>query len=305
MDALDDDAIIAELRGAAMKEYIYSFEQGDTKVTGLSKVGVDAAVAEMAKKGEVIREMEVDVHWLEDAVVVLVKAGRYLVSKEGKEILLETSFGSKRQTTKMTVYGKDQFGRRKREEINLVEDPFFFEKALSKAARNAKRRMIPEDLITMVIAEATKEGKIRRVDADGDAPPRNTRRRQRARSQQAAEAPKAEAPAEEAPVSEETPEVSDTREEEAPFEKPEDLEPAVPPTDEDAPPLQVDITRKELAEEARELGFSGGPAVFEALGVDSLDEWVADKASTSTPIKEALEKLKQGSESQEETPFDL
>ncbi len=307
MEALDDEAIMAELKGAAIKTYVYSFDQDGHKVTGLSKSGVDAAVAQMAKQGEVIREMNVDVHWMDDAVVVLVKAGRYLISKDGKEVLLETSFGSKRQTKKMMVYGKDQFGRRKRDEVNFVDDPFFFEKALGKAARNAKRRMIPEALIAAVIEEASKagSGRTRNINRNGDqeeaAPVTSSRRRRARQAQQtpAAETPPAEETPAEDPAAEGQDQVEATV---AEADAPVDM--AQEESSEDAPPIQEDITRKELAAEAKAMGFDTGPKVFEALGISKIEE-LEEKATTNTPYREALQKLRDSvGESAEDTPFD-
>lgn len=294
MDALDDEAIIAELKGAAMTEYIYSFQQDGRTITGLSKTGVDAAVAEMAKKGEVIREMAVDCQWLDEAVVVLVKVQRFIISQEGQEIALESTFGSKWQPFKMTVHGKDQFGRRKSGETNLVEDPFFFEKALGKASRNAKRRLIPEDLITLIIKEAIEQGKVRKIDENGatETPGRSRRRR-------------ATPPSEESKPAADTTETPPSTEEESAPETsdPEGADQAADKASEEAPPIAQDITRNELAKGAKEVGYEGGPAVFAVLGVEDLDEWITEKATTATPLKEALELLRQSKS--DDTPFDL
>ncbi len=148
MDRLDDDLIIRELKGEVIQEYVYSFDQSGKKVEGLSKKGVDAAVGELARKGEVIRELTCDVFRDTDAYEFTVKAGRYAVSADGKEVLLDTKLGFKRQL-KSYENGK--------------ANPFFFEQGGAKAARNAAKRLLPEDLIVKLLAEYKKAGKVRTV----------------------------------------------------------------------------------------------------------------------------------------------
>jgi len=65
-----------------------------------------------------------------------------------------------------------------------------------------------------------------------------------------------------------------------------------PPTSEEGPPTEPqDLTTKELSTEAKALGFSTREEIFKALGISSLTEWT-EKATTSTPLREALETLK-------------
>ena len=274
-ERLDDAAILAELRGQALKAYVYRFKAEGRTITGLSKRGVDAAVSEMARKGEVIRELDITLHWEEEAVAVIVKAGRFVVSSDGKEILLETSYGSKRQPRKMGVNARDRFGRVLRDKPQvLVDDPFFFEKAVAKAARNAKRRLIPEDLVTGLINQSlTTAGRLRDVkpgEEEEDSPPEET-----------------------GAMGSETPEaIRDGQ-------KPEASQKESPP------PEPQDLTAEQLSQEARTLGYTSKEKVFEALGVASLKEW-RGKATTATPLKEALETLKlkaQAEETSENLPL--
>lgn len=160
MDRLDDELILAELQGRIADALAYSFEQGGKQVVGLSKAGVDATVREMAKQGEVIREMSLDWRDNGDEVLFTAKAGRYVVKTDNEsgqviEVLMDTAFGCKRQSKKMPKGG---------------DNPFWFEQGSMKAARNARMRLIREDLKQQVIALAAKQGKTRRLSAE-DAPP--------------------------------------------------------------------------------------------------------------------------------------
>lgn len=153
MDRLDDQAIIAELQGQTVKALVYEFKQNGQLVTGLSKAGVDAVVREMAKQGEVLREMELNVLETPDEFVAQVKAGRYVIQTnqqtgEVKETLLDVVFGVKRQPKKHP---------------SGTPNPFAYEQAVSKAARNAKMRLLREDLKQTIIALARKEGRVKEV----------------------------------------------------------------------------------------------------------------------------------------------
>lgn len=174
MDRLDDELIIREIKGEVVKTLVYSFTSDDgKKQMGLSKVGVDTVAADMAKQGDVLRELELQKDWEPGgkALVVTVKAGRFLVADDGREILLETVFGAKRQPIQMEVYKKDENGDKIVGENGapvkmLVDDPFYLEKGISKAARNAKRRLMPETLITKVIEAAVSKKQVKDIDSE-------------------------------------------------------------------------------------------------------------------------------------------
>ena len=163
MDRLDDEAIIAELRGQTAQALVYQFEKDGRKVTGLSKAGVDAVVREMAKQGEVLRELELVVNDTPSEYVAQVKAGRFAIqinqqTGEVKEVLLDTVFGVKRQPK---TYD------------NGNPNPFAYEQAVTKAARNAKMRLLREDLKQAVIKMAIEQGRVQDVTPNG-GPERRT-----------------------------------------------------------------------------------------------------------------------------------
>ena len=169
MERVEDQAIIQELRGEVIESLVYEFTDRDgRKVMGLSKAGVDRVAGEMAMKGEVLRELDFELIPDSDSVTAVVKAGRFAVSQDGREILLETVFGTKRQPRKREIYVRGKDGKTVMKDGHpvrrLEEDPFVVEVAMVKAARNAKRRLMPESLITKVIDMARQEGKVRKLE---------------------------------------------------------------------------------------------------------------------------------------------
>lgn len=184
MDRLDDDAIVAELEGRIVDVLVYRIKDSTGRITeGLSKPGVDACVREMCKQGEVLRELELEVTENEREYLAKCKVGRYAVkfnpeTGETKEVLLDTAFGVKRQA-KFYDDGRPNI--------------FAFEQACMKAARNAKFRLIPEDLKQRLIALAKKEGKVHEREEGGQAS--TPKREARPRANAAAREQQARAPA--------------------------------------------------------------------------------------------------------------
>jgi len=148
MDALDDQLIIAELEGRMPEILTYHFSDKGQEVWGLSKAGVDEATGELSKQGEVIRELELSFTDGQEEAFFTVKAGRYVVSRDGKEILLDTKFGVKRQG-KLTSKGNP--------------NTFWYEQGAIKACRNASMRLIPKTIVQAVIENAKKKGKVKEV----------------------------------------------------------------------------------------------------------------------------------------------
>jgi hypothetical protein len=148
MDALDDQLIIAELEGRMPEILTYHFSDKGQEVWGLSKAGVDEATCELAKQGEVIREVELNFTDGKDEAFFNVKAARYVISKNGQEVLLDTKFGTKRQS-KRTARGND--------------NTFWYEQGSIKACRNASMRLIPKTIVQAVIENAKQKGKVKEV----------------------------------------------------------------------------------------------------------------------------------------------
>lgn len=160
MDRLDDDLIVQELEGRlpSILTYHYTDKATGKEIWGVSKSGVDEATAELAMKGEVIRELEMNMVDKEDEALFTVKSGRYLVNKEGtREILLDTKFGFKRQSKRNAGGGYNTF---------------WYEQGSIKAARNASMRLIPKMVIAGVVELAKKRlaegnvGAVKEIDIE-------------------------------------------------------------------------------------------------------------------------------------------
>lgn len=152
LDRLDDDLIIAELQGRAVSAWAYIFTQDGQEVTGLSVAGVEQAARETGRHGEAIRVIHHDWRETDDAYYVTVEAGRFYVASDGREVHVDTAIGAKKEA-------KLKWGKNK----GWYTDKFAFEKAFSKAARNAKAKLLDETLKAEVIAMALKEGRYRQV----------------------------------------------------------------------------------------------------------------------------------------------
>jgi len=171
MDKLDDELIAAELEGRIKDIWVYHFKTKKGEVWGLSKIGIDEACRELSKRGEVIREISLE-HQVDpiDPEYMLFKAqaGRYaVIYKEGvrEEILLETVFGTKRQWRKQLVEKEVINKETKEKKVIKVEEPnpYWYEQGSIKALRNARARLIPEEIKTAIIAFAKEKGKVKEI----------------------------------------------------------------------------------------------------------------------------------------------
>jgi hypothetical protein len=144
-DKLDDEMIIAELEGRMPDILTYHFNQRGKEVFGLSKGGVDEATGELAKRGEVVREIDMVFVDGKDEAFFTCKAARFVIGKEGNEVMLDTKFGTKRQPK---------------------DSPFWFEQGSMKAARNAAMRIIPKAIVQGIIEFSKKQGKVKEVKSE-------------------------------------------------------------------------------------------------------------------------------------------
>lgn len=153
LDRLDDDLIVAELQGRAISTWAYKFTQDGQEITGLSIAGVEQAARETGRHGEAIRVLKHDWRETDEAYYATVEAGRFYLSADGREVLVDSAIGAKREQKQKwgTTRGK------------WYTDKFAFEKAISKAARNAKGKLLDDKLKAEVIAMALKEGRYRQV----------------------------------------------------------------------------------------------------------------------------------------------
>ncbi len=167
-DELDDKAIIAQLEGKIVKTAVYHFVEGSTDIWGIGKIGVDMCAEEEARRGVAIRDG--DVHWAIDPtdpeyVLFTATVSRWIVGKTGAEAQLDTAIGTKRQGIKLKLKSGQ-----------IVPNKFWFEQGSQKAIRNARLRLIPQEIQAKIIQFAKEKGHILEVKpeiASNENPPDN------------------------------------------------------------------------------------------------------------------------------------
>jgi len=169
----DENQVIEDLRGRVLETYVYEVKRWNHKTKRneidheLSLAGINAACRALAKKGEVIRILDIQFdsdNQNPEYILVRAQAKRFKILGDGTEVGLDSEWGVKWQWRNMKKKIWEN-GRIVGEEV--VSDPFFFEKATSKASRNAKKKLIPESAIKVMIKLALKEGKVGKVE-NGD-----------------------------------------------------------------------------------------------------------------------------------------
>jgi len=131
MEHKDEDQILAELQGAYLDKFVYSFKQGSQEVVGISWAGIKEIAYRIGEIDTVIEKYEET----EDSYVFIVKA-----THKGVGSRLGVSQQAKN-------YG------------NGKPDPFALQKALSKAQRNAIRGVIPEATLEQYLNKFRKQDK--------------------------------------------------------------------------------------------------------------------------------------------------
>ena len=136
MDAFDEEQILAELRGSAvLEDYFYEFTNKEGKlVVGLSWNGIKAFSHSMSRLGIPLSTEKVEFEDLGDRV----RAKAYVRFMPTGEIHI----GISHQNKKMEVWANKE-----KTEKKLIDDPYYDEKASSKAKRNGIRECIPEQVI--------------------------------------------------------------------------------------------------------------------------------------------------------------
>jgi len=136
MERRDEDQILAEMKGNVIQQFVYSFKQGGREITGLSYSGVKQIALEMGN----IHCSEPVISELNGSFVCKVKAVDVAKNLE--------MWGVSSQPKQM----KTRWGNQ--------SDDFAVQKAVSKAERNALRKLMPERLIVEMIKEwKTKNGR--------------------------------------------------------------------------------------------------------------------------------------------------
>lgn len=150
-DLADDSKIIESLSKRVTTGFTYKVNGKH----GLSSAGTLWAVREFAKQGEVYRvigDVDIKVCPIDaDYINVTIKVQRFFVNPAtGQEIPLDSTIGHKRMSRKAKRY-LDENDKNK---FEMVEDPEFTTKAITKAERNGKLKLMPKDAVINLIAKA-------------------------------------------------------------------------------------------------------------------------------------------------------
>ena len=149
-DRADDEGIIARIRGAALKRYVYHFKQGGQEIYGLGIDGAEACKRELARTGEVLEEDDVQIERDEpEAAYFKARCSRWATNKDGQRIKLDSALGMKRQAKFLT-----------RRDGTIEPNPFWFEQGCSKAIRNAILNLTPMEIQERVIEAFKGKGQV-------------------------------------------------------------------------------------------------------------------------------------------------
>lgn len=153
-DLADDEQIIKALAKRVTQGFTYKVNGKH----GLSSAGVLWATREFAKQGEVYRvigDPKIQQCPLDpECINIWVTVQRFFVNPAtGQEIALDSTFGHKRMSRKTKRY-KDESGT----DFDMVEDPEFTTKGITKAERNGKVKLMPKDSVTNMIVRASGQG---------------------------------------------------------------------------------------------------------------------------------------------------
>jgi hypothetical protein len=159
-DEIDDKVILKELENQVVDDWVYHFVVEGHHIWGLGKVGIDACTRKMGEKGVALREDYVN-YGVDptnpEYVLFTASVSKHVVGKAGAEATIESAIGTKRQWTILR--------RKIQGEYKLVPNKFWFEQGSQKALRNAKARLIPDEIKTKVIEFAKTHKKVKEIDA--------------------------------------------------------------------------------------------------------------------------------------------
>lgn len=143
----DDTIIEAELLGNTLPHFVYSFMQNGQDVTGLTVKGVNEVVRRLARNPKSGSKIRINPQYIKVEEVERGGQKGVQVSVYAEDLASGTSeYGIKFEPYEIV----DRYGKTK-------ENKFATEKALSKATRNAKRKLIPEVACVKMIKQLMKE----------------------------------------------------------------------------------------------------------------------------------------------------
>lgn len=154
IDEFDADLVVQGVESEVVESWGYTFGTGKNRVTGISIRGVEAAVREMVKHGEIIRCEDPRIIAEDDAEIRLVcTAIRYLVNpNSGEQIETDRATRALRQSKLQKINDYEgEYPNRVKVGEHWEEDDKWFEKAYSKAARNAMLPLLRQDVKSQIL----------------------------------------------------------------------------------------------------------------------------------------------------------
>jgi len=149
----DDEAIEQELLGKAMESYVYSFPQEGKTVTGLTVSGVNEISRLLTKKSN----SGIKIRIVPDSINIDTKA-----EMEGEKGISVTLIAENMLTGETAIGAKFEPYMKKGRK-GPYKNTFSLEKAVSKAERNAKRKLIPEKAAIEMINKFVKQGNVQQI----------------------------------------------------------------------------------------------------------------------------------------------
>jgi hypothetical protein len=155
----DDNLIEQEILGQAMEHYVYGFDQDGKRVTGLSVAGVNE-VARLLNRNP---KSGCKIRIIPDSLKV-----ERDVNYDGHKGV-EVQVVSENMVTGETGIGIKFEPYKKRGKKGEYENTFAIEKAVSKAERNAKRKLMPEKAAVEMIRKFVANNKYAKIIAPDQA----------------------------------------------------------------------------------------------------------------------------------------
>ncbi len=148
LDRLDDDQIVAELKGGVIEEYVYQFPVGGQQIVGLSWVGAREAARHY--RG--------------------IHAGEPKIAQDDESFTIMVQMTDTMRD--LSLWGAATVPKKMKTKNGEVVDGFAFNKALSKAQRNALVAVLPTAVIVKTIQAFldAKKG-VRQVSKPAAVPP--------------------------------------------------------------------------------------------------------------------------------------
>ena len=150
IDARDESQVMAELAGETVQEMFYTTEIYDRKAKRMvqkPKLSWSGSKEAARSRGNIIVDDQPMITDLEDSVRIVVR-----VTDLTKNFAI---FGGCHQPKRMKIKDYDQ---KTKQEIghHFEDDPYYFQKGLSKAQRNAFQTILPADFIAKCLERFTR-----------------------------------------------------------------------------------------------------------------------------------------------------